>query len=427
VKQSRIEAYLRERTLLRQAQEVSNFIRVDGDGYIYLDMPSNLSEAYNSPGSRYQFAVRDEAGRIIATSGRRVGPLPDFIESQDRDIYRYPAQGSSPETLGVAVRSTIGNKVLFTQVERTMPMTASLNAAVFNEFFMDGGWLGIPFLAALLTISAFTVRTSLSPLKKLADLSARIDPGNLTLRLPTTGVPAEALGLVTAVNNVLDRLDEGLRRQREFNANAAHQLRTPLAVLAATIDTMADSGVAQKLRYDVEVMSRIVNQLLMVARLETLNIRLDEPVDLCDVARKAAENLGPLAVSAHKVLEVDEPDAPVMIHGNDFVISVAISNLIENALHHSPPSKAVRVRVTSSPSVEICDSGPGVPIELRQKIFERFWRAEASKEGAGLGLAIVRQIMTAVDGTVSVSDAPEGGAQFTLYFPAWDSGKPLRA
>ena len=231
---------------------------------------------------------------------------------------------------------------------------------------------------------------------------------------------------MTAVNNALDRLDEGLRRQREFNANAAHQLRTPLAVLAATIDTMTDSGVAQKLRYDVDVMSRIVNQLLMVARLETLNIRLDEPIDLCEVARKAAENLGPLAISAHKTLEVEEPNAPIMIRGNDFVVSVAISNLIENALHHTPPGKAVRIRVTSSPSVEVCDSGPGVPVELREKIFERFWRAEASKEGAGLGLAIVRRIMTAVDGTVSVSDAPEGGAQFTLCFPGWDVGEPLR-
>ena len=427
IKQSRVDTYLRELTLVRQAQEVSSFIRTSGDGSIYLDLPANLSEAYNNPGSRYRFAVRDEAGRTIATSGRRVGPLPEFLESQDRHIYRYPANGSSPATIGVAVRSTIGNDAVFTQVEQTLPMTQSLNAAVFNEFFMDGGWLGIPFLVALLAISAFTVRKSLSPLENLAALSARIDPGNSALRLPTTGIPTEVSSLVNAVNNALDRLDEGLRRQREFNANAAHQLRTPLAVLTATIDTMTDSGVAEKLRYDVDVMTRIVNQLLMVARLETLNIQLDEPIDLCEVARTVAENLGPLAISAQKTLEVEEPEAPIMIRGNDFVVSVAISNLIENALHHTPPKKAVRVRVTSGPSVEICDSGPGVPADLRQKIFERFWRAEAGKEGAGLGLAIVRRIMEAVGGTVSVSDAPEGGAQFTLYFPGLDVGQPLKA
>jgi signal transduction histidine kinase len=264
-----------------------------------------------------------------------------------------------------------------------------------------------------------TIRRSLAPLNALATQAAKIDPGHSTLRLPSAGIPKEILPLVSSVNNVLDRLDEGLRQQREFNANAAHQLRTPLAVLGANIDTMTDSGVAAKLRYDVEVMSRIVNQLLLVARLETLNIRLDERLDLCLTARQAAENLGPIAISTHKMLEVEEPAAPVFIRGNGFVVNIAISNLIENALNHSPPGKAVRIRVTSGPSVEISDSGPGIPAEFREKIFERFWRGEASKEGAGLGLAIVRRIMHALNGTVAVADARDGGAQFTLQFPPW--------
>jgi len=419
LKQSHVEAYLRERTLVRQAQEVSSFISTSPDGSVYLDLPSKLSEAYNNPGSRYRYVVRDEAGRVVATSGRRVGPLQDFIQLQDRHIYEYRVDAENANMLGAAVRTDIGQKKFFTQVEQTVPMTQSLNAAVFNEFFMDGGWLGIPFLLAVLGISAFTVRRSLAPLNELATLATRIDPGHSTLRLPAAGVPTEIRPLVSSFNNVLDRLDEGLRQQREFNANAAHQLRTPLAVLGANIDMMTDSAVAAKLRYDVEVMSRIVNQLLLVARLETLNIRLDEKVDLCLSARQAAENLGPIAISTNKTLEVDEPAAPVFIRGNGLVVGIAISNLIENALNHSPPGEAVQIRVTPNPSVEIHDSGPGVPREFREKIFERFWRGEASKEGAGLGLAIVRRIMHALNGTVSVADAHEGGAQFTLQFPPW--------
>jgi signal transduction histidine kinase len=419
LKQSRVEAYLRERTLVRQAQEVSSFISASPDGSVYLDLPSKLSEAYNNPGSRYRYVVRDEAGRVVATSGRRVGPLQDFIQLQDRHIYEYRVDAENANMLGAAIRTDIGQKKFFTQVEQTVPMTQSLNAAVFNEFFMDGGWLGIPFLLAVLGISAFTVRRSLAPLNELATLATKIDPGHSTLRLPAAGIPTEIRPLVSSFNNVLDRLDEGLRQQREFNANAAHQLRTPLAVLGANIDTMTDCAVAAKLRYDVEVMGRIVNQLLLVARLETLNIRLDERVDLCLTARQAAENLGPIAISTHKTLEVEEPPAPVFIRGNAFVVNIAISNLIENALYHSPLGKAVRIRVTSGPSVEISDSGPGIPAELREKIFERFWRGEASKEGAGLGLAIVRRIMHALNGTVSVADAHDGGAQFTLQFPPW--------
>jgi len=182
---------------------------------------------------------------------------------------------------------------------------------------------------------------------------------------------------------------------------------------------MADSAMVAKLRYDVELMSRIVNQLLLVARLETLNIGLDEPVNLCLTVRQAAENLGPIAISAHKTLEVEEPTTPVFIRGNGFLVNVGISNLIENALNHSPPGKAVRIRVTASPSVEIHDCGPGIPVEFREKIFERFWRGASSNEGAGLGLSIVRRIMTALDGAVSVGHSREGGAQFTLRFPPW--------
>jgi signal transduction histidine kinase len=265
----------------------------------------------------------------------------------------------------------------------------------------------------------FTVKKSLSPLDQLSAAAAKINPGSSEVRLPHVGIPREILPLVSSINSALDRLDDGLRRQREFGANAAHQLRTPLAVLSANIDVMNDKIVAAKLRYDVELMSRIVTQLLLVARLETLSIRLDEPVELCSAAREAAENLGPIAISMRKTLEVDEPAGPVFIHGNSSIVTAAVSNLIENALNHTPTGGTVRIRITSTPSIEVHDPGPGIPSELREKIFERFWQGENSKEGAGLGLSIVRRIMHALNGSVSVSDAPEGGAQFSLVFPAF--------
>jgi signal transduction histidine kinase len=120
-----------------------------------------------------------------------------------------------------------------------------------------------------------------------------------------------------------------------------------------------------------------------------------------------------------KTLEVDEPAGPVFVCGNRPVIIAAVRNLIENALNHSPTGGTVRIRATSTPSIEVRDSGPGIPPEMREKIFERFWRGEKSKEGAGLGLSIVRRIMLALGGSVSVSNGPEGGAQFSLIFRAF--------
>jgi signal transduction histidine kinase len=418
LKQSRVDGYLRQRALVRQAQEISDSITINANGAIDLDLPPRLLEAYNSPGSRYRYAVRDESGRIVATSSRRVGPLPKFLRSQDH-TYEYRSEDSGSPMVGAAFQTTVGQSLFTTQVEQTARRTRSLGAAVFDEFITDGGWLGIPFLFALLGVVAFTIQKTLAPLDRLSVLAAKISPGSPEVRLPDVGVPREIRPLVVSINSALDRLDDGLRQQREFGANAAHQLRTPLAVLAANIDLIKDTSLAAKLRYDVELMSRIVSQLLLVARLETFAINLDEPVELRSVAREVAENLGVVAVSASKALEVDEPASPVFVRGNRPLIMAAVRNLIENALNHSPPGGTVRISVTATPSIEVRDSGPGIPPELREKIFERFWRGEKSKEGAGLGLSIVRRIMHALGGSVSVSNAAEGGAQFSLVFPAF--------
>jgi signal transduction histidine kinase len=409
---------LSQRALMRQAQEISEFISIQENGSIDLDLPPRLSEAYNSPGSRYRYAVRDEAGRIVATSSGRIGPLPQFIRSQDR-TYEYSSDDSGNRMVGGAFQTAVGQRMFTTQVEQTAARARALGGTVFNEFITDGGWLGIPFLIALLGVTAFTVKRALLPLDELSVFAAKINPGCSEVRLPHVGIPREILPLVSSINGALDRLDDGLRQQREFTANAAHQLRTPLAVLSANIDMMSDAVVAAKLRYDVELMSRIVTQLLLVARLETLNIGLDDQVELCSAAREAAENLGSVAISMCKTLEVDEPAGPVFVCGNRPVIIAAVRNLIENALNHSPTGGTVRIRATSTPSIEVRDSGPGIPPEMREKIFERFWRGEKSKEGAGLGLSIVRRIMLALGGSVSVSNGPEGGAQFSLIFRAF--------
>jgi signal transduction histidine kinase len=414
LKAAHVQSYLEQRALVQQAREISDFIAVGEDGTVALDLPPRLSESYNSVESSYRYAVRDGAGRIVAASGRGIGPLPLLMGSQRRT---YEEGSGDTRILGAAIETTIGQRTFTTQVEEIAPRLPSINAAVFNEFVADGGWLIVVFLLVQLGISVFTVRRGLKPLEELSALAGRINPGSSDLRLPQSGVPQEILPLVVAVNSALDRLDEGMLQLREFTANAAHQLRTPLTVLAANIDLMSDAAVAAKLRYDVDLMSRIVTQLLLVARLENLNINLDEQVELSSLVREAAEDLGPLAISAHKTLEVDEPATPVFVRGNTHAVVAAVSNLIENALNHSPPGGAVRIRVTAAPSIEVLDSGPGVPGHMREKIFERFWRGETSREGAGLGLAIVRRIMRALRGDVSVADAPGGGAKFSLEFP----------
>jgi signal transduction histidine kinase len=180
---------------------------------------------------------------------------------------------------------------------------------------------------------------------------------------------------------------------------------------------MEDKTTAAKLTYDVDLMSRIVNQLLLVARLETLSHPHNETVDLTAVATDVATNLAPLAIASGKHLEVVNGTGPIFVRANAEALRAALSNLVENALSHTLPATTVSIRLTQEPMVEVMDCGPGVPPDQRNQVFERFWKGDRNGKGAGLGLAIVRHIMTALHGSVSVSDNPRGGAAFTLRFP----------
>jgi len=416
-------ATLRELSLVEQAKLIASYLVVNRQGTLELVLPPSWADVYQNAQSGYRYAIRDEANNIIFTSGPSVGPLPS-LNTLGQALYDYDPDGPGPlRMFGAAVKTTLGKRTFVTQVEQTGLESEFLISSATQEFLTDGDWLLLPFLFVLLSVGVLAVRRALKPLDRISRMAEAIDPAKSGVRLPTTNVPDEIKPLVDAMNVALDRFDEGLRRQREFNANAAHQLRTPLAVLTANIDAMVDTTTASKLRHDVNLMSRIVSQLLLVARLETLSFALDEQIDLNAVATEVATNLAPLAIASGKHLEVIQSDGPVLVFGSAQALCAAVNNLVENAIAHTPRETAITVRVTGDPAIQVIDTGRGVPVEWREQIFDRFWKGDRRGGGAGLGLAIVKRIMNALRGSVSVSDAPGGGAAFTLKFPAPASGQ----
>lgn len=408
---------LREQTLLDQARVIASYLKVDGSNSITLNLPARLAEAYSNPESLYRYAIRDESGQYLFDSGPAVAPLAAFSRSR-RKLYDYDPDGPGPlRMFGAALRTEVGQRTVFVQVEQKVHDPDYLRMAVIDEFITDGGWLVIPFLLVLLGVSILIVKRALAQITQISALADSIRPTNANIRLPIDQIPLEILPLVQSMNAALDHLEQGLQRQREFNANAAHQLRTPLSVLMANVDTLKEPEIANRLRTDVEQMSRIVSQLLLVARLETIAIDLDEIVDLNDAAAEIAGSLAPLALASGKSVELVRSKKPVVIRTSIFAVRAALGNLIENAIKHTPAGTSVRLRVTDRPSIEVIDSGAGIPFEQRTKVFERFWRGDRSAGGAGLGLAIVDRIMTTLQGTVSVEEASGGGALFTLIFP----------
>ena len=411
------EIAVRQRVLLNRAKQIASFLGLDESGEPVLKLPEPIADSYKSTTGSQRYAIRDQAGKILFGSGPATGPLPLFSQLTQA-AYDYDPDGPGPlHMYGAAVKSNLGGRIFFTQVEENVLDAQYLRAAVNEEFLTDGGWLQVPFLLAWLAVSMLAVRRALAPLKQVSRVAEEIDPTTADTRLPTRNVPTELVPLVKAINLALDRLEHGLMRQRDFNANAAHQLRTPLAVLSANVQTMQDKTTAAKLIYDIEQMSRIVNQLLVVARLETTSHLSNEPVDLLAVATDVATNLAPLAIASGKHLEILNDAGPILVQANAEALRAALSNLVENALCHTPPETTVSIRLTQQPTVEVVDCGPGVPADKRDQIFERFWKGDRNGKGAGLGLAIVKHIMTALQGSVSISDNPGGGAAFTLRFP----------
>jgi signal transduction histidine kinase len=377
------------------------------------------------------FMVRTEDGTIRLTGGPHADelratetPAPDEVTQSCRltgrekekappvVVRRRNRQCSLSELI------SLNGETLVVQVTRRVsPNTTAIDALIYE-------WLGeylpvtAPMLLALMAALVVTLRGALRPLDRLMRYARSITPAQIGLRLPTEDLPRELLGPVEAINGALDRLDRGFQAQRDFLADAAHELRTPLAILAAHLDTVDDPSRTAMLRADVDRMTRLVNQLLTVAQLEALTIRPDDKADLSEIATELAALLAPLAVKTGRSIGVANADHPVMVRGNRDAIYQALRNLVENALRYTSPGSEVEIEVDRGGSVSVSDRGPGIPEAQRSQLFRRFWRADRRQSGgAGLGLAIAHRIATAHAGQLTVGDNPGGGARFTLRVP----------
>lgn len=205
--------------------------------------------------------------------------------------------------------------------------------------------------------------------------------------------------------------------QRQFTADAAHELRTPLAILRTRLDTLGDKTATADLHRDIEGMSRIVGQLLEIAELDTLEIDPSETADLHAVCSDVVEALAPLALTAGKDIALKGGDDVVTVRGSAEMLRRAIRNLAENAIRHTGHGTTVEIVVDDDGSVRVRDSGPGISAGERELIFQRFWRGNRQRaDGAGLGLSIVRGVVEDHGATIAVENLPVGGAQFTLRF-----------
>ncbi len=228
---------------------------------------------------------------------------------------------------------------------------------------------------------------------------------------------------ITELKNAESALRASEKRHRDFAANVAHELRTPLAVLRTRLESMGDTPGHRAMRDEVLGMARLLDQMLTAARLEKIPVETFQPIDLRDVGARAAAALGHLAIAEGRMIELIGSDKPVSISGNVDAVDQAVRNLIENAIKYSSRGTTITIDVDDSPSagpsLGVINRGARIPAEIRPLIFERFQRADRRGEGRGLGigLSIVKQVADAHNARIAVEDVAGGGAAFRIFFP----------
>jgi signal transduction histidine kinase len=405
---------LHRRALRDQAELIASYLHRAPDGRLTLDLPPGVRELYSTSYARYGYAILTREGQVMFSSREPAEPL--FPSDKRRDDPSYFGRDvAQARMFGTSIPYAVGNHRVWVQISEDEAHRDVLIDDIVAEFLPHIAWVILPILAVLLGIDLAIFGRTLRPLEEASRRAEQIGPTHTDIRLPEDRMPRDVLPLVHAVNEALERLERGFIMQRDFVSDAAHELRTPLAILRAQVDAITDLDARRALLTDIDGMTRIVNQLIEVAESDALTIRPGEVADLRAIAAEVVAFMAPVAISAGKDIALSEDADAVWVEGNGAALFQAIRNLVENAVTHTPSGTTVDVMVTPDGSVTVRDAGAGVPREQRDLVFQRFWRGDRSRaDSTGLGLAIVARVVRAHGGRVSVADAQPHGAVFTI-------------
>jgi signal transduction histidine kinase len=407
---------IHNKAMQEQAVSVGEHLSAQADGRLELNLPLDLLGLYSQAYGRYSYAVIDDQGRVLFSSLEdRTALFP--ADARSGDVEFLQQRRGSGTVSGASIRKTVGGHAVWIQAGEDLANRDVLIDDIVADFYKNVGWITLPILLVLLIADIAIFRRALRPLWEASEIARDIGPTRSGLRLPTEEIPREVRPLVFAVNQALDRLEEGLRIQRDFTADAAHELRTPLSILRTRLDLLQDEQTSRALRQDVEGMAHIISQLLDMAELDAFVVDPLEKADLRSVTAEVAEFVAPLALAQGKDIALVGETGPVWVKGNPEMLSRAIRNLAENAINHTAPGTTVEFAVDSNGTVSVLDHGPGIAEDERHLVFQRFWRRDRRKAGStGLGLSIVQRIAELHSATITLENRLPTGACFSLKF-----------
>jgi signal transduction histidine kinase len=347
-------------------------------------------------------------------------PVPDRATLGFADMV---SGGRRWRTYSVAARDRVIQVALPLELRRDLAATAALRSLTPLLAFA-------PLMALLIW---WLVGKSLSSLKRLANEVTQRDARALD-EVAEAGVPTEIAPLVRALNSLLARLKRAFSSQRAFVADAAHELRSPLTALKLQLqlldrapDDAARAQALQKLHEGVDRATHLIEQLLTAARTDPHDAPIEvQPTNLAELVRQAMADVFDLAQQQHIDIGLEAPDG-MTVAGDVAALRILARNLVDNAIRYTPAGGSVSVRVAASGDAALLtveDSGPGIPQNERERVFDRFYRREVNERtGSGLGLSIVKNIAEQHGARIELGTSANGGLKVSVLFPRRDSEK----
>jgi signal transduction histidine kinase len=403
--------------LVGRAEELAGALQFDGSGTpVGFDAKESSADwMYDSLRQEVAYRVLDASGNAVMSSVGGDAFWAGAARQAGRGYFKFEHNGEPIHGAAVPVEHA-GQKWLL-----QFAASARLADLMHRHFalpFMVAG-IGVFSLVLLVVFGAcayLALRCTLKPLRNVAASAAAIAPRSIHARLQVAGVPSEVVPLVESFNRVLERLEHGFRIQQEFLATAAHELKTPLALIRAQIELSEAGAGRDSLLMDVEHMARQVQQLLHLAEASEVQNYSFAQVDVREVAGQGVAYLERMAQAAgvHLSAHFNNQDSQAVHWTADRgALFTVLKNLMENSIQHAPRGTKVMVEVGAE-AVAVRDWGPGADPEQLSKMFTRFWRGPHRRDhGAGLGLAICQEIAQAHGWKLSAQRA-EPGMRFLL-------------
>ena len=409
-----------DRTLLASAKSIGEHIAADGEGEqatLRANVPYAALETFEADNrSRMVYRITSTSGQLIdgfedlgVWQGRLpdLGPYAALVDFYD-DTYR-----GDPVRVAVLLQPVAMKKARVMAVVQVAE-TLELRRTLARQILIDTLWRQLALVSVIALVVVVVVQRATRPVRQLsAQLEARAEDDLTPLIVRQT--PAELVPLVEATNHLMGRLQHLLSNQKRFVRDAAHQLRTPLAVLKVQVQSALRGDVEatqalQEISGTVNRATLLANQMLSLAKVAQLAQQTAPgPVDWAEILREVALDVSPLIAAKTLDFEIATQPAPMATH--DWMLRELSRNLLHNAIRYTPDLGRLKVALRTDAQqviLTISDSGPGISNELRQRLFQPFSAGEA-RTGSGLGLAICLEIVQTLRGSISLENRFEQG------------------